>query len=76
MCILGAPAETRGGVWARGWRHPNRSLFLGAVSSGILEYATEHNERLPHSAFRGQTPDEMYFGTGANVPDGLKEVGE
>jgi hypothetical protein len=22
----------------------------------------------PHSAFRGQTPDEMYFGTGGEVP--------
>ena len=24
--------------------------------------------RLPHSAFRGQTPDEMYFGTGEPIP--------
>ncbi len=32
----------------------------------------EHNTRLPHSAFRGQTPDEMYFGTGNHVPDELK----
>ncbi len=29
------------------------------------------NTRLPHSAFRGQTPDEMYFGTGDRVPDEL-----
>jgi hypothetical protein len=26
---------------------------------------------LPHSAFRGQTPDEMYFGTGDAVPTDL-----
>jgi len=26
---------------------------------------------LPHSAFRGQTPDEMYFGTGDAVPADL-----
>ena len=26
---------------------------------------------LPHSAFRGQTPDEMYFGTGDTVPADL-----
>ena len=26
--------------------------------------STEHNRVLPHSAFRGQTPDEIYFGTG------------
>jgi hypothetical protein len=26
---------------------------------------------MPHSAFRGQTPDEMYFGTAANLPEEL-----
>jgi hypothetical protein len=26
---------------------------------------------VPHSAFDGQTPDEVYFGTGADVPDAL-----
>ncbi len=31
-------------------------------------YVDEHNRVLPHSAFRGQTPDEMYFGTGDVVP--------
>jgi hypothetical protein len=31
-------------------------------------YVAEHNTRLPHSAFAGQTPDEMYFGTGADIP--------
>ncbi len=34
-------------------------------------YVDEHNMRLPHSAFRGQTPDEMYFGTGDRIPDEL-----
>ncbi len=40
-------------------------------------YVEEHNTRLPHSAFRGQTPDEMYFGTGDRVPgelDAAKKV--
>jgi putative transposase len=31
----------------------------------------QHNEVLPHAAFEGQTPDEIYFGRGANVPEGL-----
>jgi hypothetical protein len=35
-------------------------------------YVAEHNTRLPHSAFRGQTPDEMYFGTGEHVPGELE----
>jgi putative transposase len=34
-------------------------------------YIDEHNRVLPHSAFRGQTPDEMYFGTGDTVPADL-----
>jgi len=41
------------------------------VRSLVEFYVTEHNSRLPHSAFDGQTPDEMYFGTGAHVPDAL-----
>jgi len=34
-------------------------------------YVEEHNRVLPHSAFHGQTPDEMYFGTGDAVPADL-----
>ncbi len=34
-------------------------------------YVDEHNMRLPHSVFRGQTPNEMYFGTGGHIPDEL-----
>ena len=30
-----------------------------------------HNSAMPHSAFRGQTPDEVYFGTGGHVPEDL-----
>ena len=33
----------------------------------VAFYVDEHNRVLPHSAFRGQTPDEMYFGTGHAV---------
>jgi hypothetical protein len=27
-------------------------------------YVRQHNEVIPHAAFEGQTPDEMYFGRG------------
>ena len=40
----------------------------------VAFYVEEHNTRLPHSAFRGQTPDEMYFGTGDPVPAELKSA--
>ena len=41
------------------------------VEKLVAFYVREHNSRLPHSAFHGQTPDEMYFGTGGRVPDEL-----
>ena len=37
----------------------------------VAFYVQQHNHVLPHSAFRGQTPDEMYFGTGDAVPADL-----
>ncbi len=30
-------------------------------------YVKQHNEVMPHSAFHGQTPDEMFYGTGDAV---------
>ena len=41
------------------------------VRSLVAFYVAEHNARIPHSAFDGQTPDEMYFQTGAAVPENL-----
>jgi len=52
-------------------------LFLHSLDSVptvrrlVAFYVDEHNRVLPHSAFRGQTPDEMYFGTGDTVPADL-----
>jgi len=31
----------------------------------------QHNAVMPHSAFDGQTPNEVFFGTGDGVPDEL-----
>ncbi|AMY10831.1 hypothetical protein LuPra_04074 [Luteitalea pratensis] len=55
-------------AWWRSLKH--HWLFLYALDSVatvrrlVAFYVDEHNRVLPHSAFRGQTPDEMYFGTG------------
>ena len=38
----------------------------------VAFYVQEHNSRLPHSAFRGQTPDEMYFKAGDRIPEELE----
>jgi hypothetical protein len=40
----------------------------------VAFYVDEHNMRLPHSAFRGKTPDEIYYGTGNQVPKELESA--
>ena len=53
------------------WLYLNTLDTVRTVENLVAFYVHEHNTRLPHSAFRGQTPDEMYFGTGNKVPDEL-----
>ena len=50
--------------------HPLDSV--AKVRSLVEFYVAEHNERLPHSAFKGQTPDEVYFGRGEELPAELE----
>jgi putative transposase len=62
-------------AWWRSLKH--QWLFLHSLDSVatvrrlVAFYVHEHNRVLPHSAFRGQTPDEMYVGTGDAVPADL-----
>jgi putative transposase len=62
-------------AWWRSLKH--QWLFLHSLDSvttvrRLVEfYVQEHNRVLPHSAFRGQTPDEMYFATGDSIPADL-----
>jgi transposase InsO family protein len=62
-------------AWWRSLKH--HWLFLHSLDSVatvrrlVAFYVEEQNRVLPHSAFRGQTPDEIYFGTGAAVPGDL-----
>lgn len=64
--------------WWRALKH--QWLFLNTLDTVsrleklVAFYVHEHNTRLPHSAFRGQTPDEMYFGTGDHIPGELDAV--
>jgi hypothetical protein len=61
--------------WWRSLTH--QWLFLHPLDSVatirrlVAFYVDEHNRVLPHSAFQGQTSDEMYFGTGDAVPADL-----
>jgi putative transposase len=67
-------------AWWRSLKH--QWLFLhsldsvGTIRRLVAFYVHEHNHVLPHSAFRGQTPDEMYFGTGATVAADLAAHGD
>jgi putative transposase len=65
-------------AWWRSLKH--QWLFLHSLDSIatirrlVTFYVHQHNHVLPHSAFRGQTPDEMYFGTGDAVPADLASL--
>ena len=62
-------------AWWRSLKH--QWLYLHSLRNVttirrlVTFYVYEHNHVLPHSALRGQTPDEMYFGTGEAVPRDL-----
>lgn len=63
------------------WRSLKHSwLFLHSldtvarVRSLVAFYVEQHNTTIPHSAFRGQTPDEMFSGKGDAVPDQLADA--
>ena len=65
-------------VWSRRRREVRSSIFaedtldsVTTVRRLVAFYVDEHNRVPPHSAFRGQTPDEMYFGIGDTVPADL-----
>ncbi len=49
------------------WIYLHRLDTAAALRRLIEFYVRAHNEVMPHSAFEGQTPDEMYFGTGGAV---------
>jgi len=50
------------------WLYLNTLDTVGTLEKLVGFYVQEHNTRLPHSAFHGQTPDEMYLGTGKEIP--------
>ena len=54
------------------WLYLNTLESLATVQKLVAFYVEQHNTQLPHAAFHGQTPDEMYFGTGADVPKQLQ----
>ena len=56
------------------WLHLNSLDNMTTLRCLVAFYVREHNAELPHSAFRGQTPDEIYFGRGQGVPAQLERA--
>jgi transposase InsO family protein len=50
------------------WLFLNTLDSVAALRRHVALYVAAHNAQVPHSAFRGQTPDEMYSGTGEQIP--------
>ena len=44
---------------------------LERLRSLVRFFVEEHNTQMPYSAFSGQTPDELYFGTAVDLSDQL-----
>jgi len=54
------------------WLYLNTLDTVRTAEKLVAFYVQEHNSRLPHSAFAGQTPDEKYLGTGDSIPKQLE----
>jgi hypothetical protein len=54
-----------------GWLFLHKLDTFAALEKLIAFYVEQHNSVVPHSTFAGQTPDEMYFGRGNQVPVAL-----
>src|SRR5664279_4913982 len=60
------------------WRSMKHQwLFLNSLDnierlrSLVAFFIESHNTQMPHAAFRGQTPDEVYLGTAVALPEEL-----
>jgi len=57
-----------------GWLYLHALDSLAALRRLVTFYVKSHNEVMPHSAFEGQTPDEVFFGTGDEVTKKLADA--
>jgi putative transposase len=50
------------------WLFLNTLDTVASVRNLVAFYINQHNSYLHRSAFKDETPDELYFGTGDNIP--------
>ncbi len=53
------------------WLFLHRLETVSAVRRHVAFYVAEYNATIPHAAFSGQTPDEVYVGRGEEIPGQL-----
>ena len=56
-----------------GWLFLNDLQDFATLEKLVSFYIAEHNSVLPHAAFHGQTPDEIYFSTGDAILEQIAE---
>ena len=54
------------------WLFRNVLDSVETVRRLVAFYVEAHNTQIPHSAFRGETPDEIYYGRGQGIPEQLE----
>jgi len=66
------PARQKEGI--RATRPGELPDTFTALERLVSFYVSEHNAKAPHAAFHGQTPGQIYYGRGDDVPDYLAEA--
>ena len=56
------------------WLSLHRLESVSAVRRYVAFYVEEYNATIPHAAFQGQTPNEMYYGRGEEIPTELESA--
>jgi transposase InsO family protein len=62
-------------LWSRlkhAWLYLHDLDSFQKLENLIAFYVQQHNLVMPHAAFDGQTPDEVFRGVGADIPTSLK----
>jgi len=61
-------------ILKHGWLYLNTLESIDDVRKHTTFYVYQHNRFVPHSTFKGQTPDEMHFGKGIDIPNQLDDA--
>ena len=56
------------------WLYLHSLNSFAALRRLIEFYVDQHNKVMPHAAFQGQTPDEIFFGIGDGIASKLADA--